>query len=73
MKFEIGQKIKIESSEGTFPKKTKTTKIGEIVEVTNKFIVIQYKNYRESYCIADFQQYNIFIRVKNEWIQLKIK
>lgn len=73
MKFEIGQKIKIESSEGTFPKKSKTTRIGEIVSVTKRVIVLKFKNYRESFSVADFQKYNIFIRANKKWIQLKIK
>jgi hypothetical protein len=73
MKFEIGQKIKIESSEGTFPKKSKTIKIGEIVSVTKRVIVLQFKNYKESLSVADFQKYNIFIRANKKWIQLKIK
>jgi len=73
MKFEVGQQIKVEGSEGTFPKKTKITKIGKIIDVTKKIIVIQYKNYRESFSIADFQQYEIFIRANSNWIKLKIK
>lgn len=73
MKFELGQQIKIEGSEGTFPKKSKITKIGKIVDVTKRIIVIQYKNYKESFSIADFQKYEIFIRNNNKWIQLTIK
>jgi len=73
MKFEVGQQIKIEGSEGTFPKKSKITKIGKIVDVTKRIIVIQYKNYKESFSIADFQKYEIFIRNNNKWIPLKIK
>lgn len=73
MKFEIGQKIKIESSEGTYPKKNKNIKIGEIVALTKRFIVIQYENYRESFSIGDFQRYKIFIRANRKWIQLNIK
>lgn len=72
MKFEVGQTIKVESSEGTFPKKSKTTKIGKIVYVTKRIIVIQYKNYRESFNIADFQRYAIFIRANNNWIKLRL-
>lgn len=73
MKFEKGQKIKIESIEGTYPKKIKNIKIGEIVEVTKRVIVLQYEHYRESFSVADFQKYNIFIRANKKWIQLKIK
>lgn len=73
MKFEIGQKIKIESSEGTFPKKSKVIKTGKIVAVTKRFIVIQYKNYRESFSISDFQQYKIYIRDNKKWVQLNVK
>lgn len=73
MKFKKGQTIKVEITEGTYPKKIKITKIGPIIEVTKRIIVIQYKNYRESFSIADFQQYNIFIRTNKNWMQLKIK
>ena len=73
MKFKKGQTIKVEIEEGTYPKKSKTTKIGEIAEVTKKIIVIQYKNYKESYSIADFQQYEIFIRENGNWVKLRIK
>jgi hypothetical protein len=73
MKFEVGQQIKVESIEGTFPKKSKTIKIGKIVEVTKRIIVIQYENYKESFSVADFQKYEIFIRTDNRWIRLKIK
>lgn len=73
MRFEKGQKIKIESAEEAGKKRLKTDKIGEIVEVTKRVIVLQYKNYRESLSIADFQKYKIFVRSKKKWIQLKIK
>lgn len=73
MKFEKGQTIKVEITEGTYPKKIKITKIGQIVEVTKRIIVIQYKNYRESFSIADFQQYDIYLRVNGKWDKLNIK
>ena len=73
MRFQVGQMIKVESNEGTYPKKSKITKIGKIVEVTKRFIVLQYKNYRESFSIADFQKYKIFIKANSKWVQLKIR
>lgn len=73
MKFEIGQKIKIESIEDSGRKRVKKDKIGEIVGVTSRVIVLQYKNYKESLSVADFQKYKIFIRADKKWIRLKIK
>lgn len=73
MKFEVGQTIKVEYSEGTYPEKKEVRKIGKIVEVTKRFIVIQYENYKESYIIADFKQYDIFIKLNKRWVQLKLK
>jgi outer membrane protein assembly factor BamA len=73
VEFKIGQKIKIESIEETGKKRLKTDKIGEIVEVTKRIIVLQFKNYRESLSVADFQRYKIFVRANKNWIQLKIK
>lgn len=73
MKFIIGQKIKIESIEEVGKKRIKKDKIGEIVEVTKRIIVLQYANYKESLSIADFQKYKIYLRVDKDWIRLKIK
>jgi len=73
MKFKIGQKIKVESIEEVGKKRLKKDKIGEIVSVTKRIIVLQYENYKESLSIADFQRYKIYIRANKKWVQLKIK
>lgn len=73
MKFEAGQKIKIECVEEVGKKRLKSNKIGEIVDVTKRIIVLQYKNYKESLSIADFQKYQIYLRVNKNWVRLKIK
>ena len=73
MKFEKGQKIKIENIEEVGKKRFKRERIGTIADVTKRIIVLQYENYRESLCIADFQKYKIFVRANETWIQLKIK
>ncbi|MDR3598426.1 hypothetical protein [Clostridium sp.] len=73
MKFEIGQKIKVESIEEVGKKRLKKDKIGEIVSVTKRIIVLQYEKYKESLSVADFQRYKIYIRANKNWVQLKIK
>ncbi|EKQ56289.1 MULTISPECIES: hypothetical protein [unclassified Clostridium] len=73
MKFEVGQKIKIERAEEVGKKRLKSNKIGEIVDVTKRIIVLQYENYKESLSVADFQKYKIYIRNNNNWVRLKIK
>lgn len=73
MKFEIGQKIKIEKSEEVGKRRLNSSKIGDIVSVTKGIIVIQYENYKESLSVADFQKYNIFLRSNGNWVKLKIK
>jgi hypothetical protein len=73
MKFEVGQKIKIEKSEEVGKRRLSSCKIGEIVSVTKRIIVLQYENYKESLSVADFQKYNIFVRANKKWIRLKIK
>ena len=74
MKFEIGQKIRVSRHEGN--KKTEENfriKIGSIVAVSRYNIVLQFKNYRESFSIADFQKYKIETKSNKKWVQLKIK
>ena len=74
MKLEAGQKIRVTRHEGE--KKTKEnlkTRIGTIVAKNERHVTVQFKNYRESFCIADFEQYKIEVRVDKQWIQLKIK
>lgn len=74
MKFEIGQKIRISRHEGN--KKTAEnfkTKIGFISAVSKHNIVLQFKNYKESFSLGDFQDYIIEIRTNKKWVQLKIK
>ena len=74
MKFETGQKIKISRHEGT--KKTEENfkiRIGTIYRVNDSHITVQFKNYRESFSIGDFQNYKIEIRNNKKWVQLQIK
>lgn len=73
MKFEVGQKIKIESIEDNGRKRVKKDKIGEIVSVTKRIIVLQYENYKESLSVSDFQKYKIFVRFNGNWVRLKVK
>lgn len=74
MIFTIGQKIRITRWEGTKAVKSHfKVRVGNIAAVSKNNITVQLENYRESFSISDFEQYDIEVRVDKKWIRLKIK
>lgn len=47
--MKVGDKVKITRME----ERVKRTKAGRVAVITNNFIVVQFKNYRESFKISD--------------------
>lgn len=63
-------KIKVFAENG----KLKGTKIGTIAITTDNFIVVQLKNYKESYSynlILSDSQVELSVKLNNEWIGLR--
>ena len=74
MKIEKGQKIRITRWEGTKAVKSHfKVRIGTIEAVNEYNFTVQFKNYRESFNVSDFQQYDIEVRVDKKWVKYKIK
>lgn len=73
MKLEIGQKIRISRYEGKKIKEHFKSEIGTIIAKSSHNITVQFKNFKESFCVADFEQYQIEVRVDKKWVRIKIK
>ena len=76
MKIEVGKKVKLEHhgiTKGGVVGKKDDARIGEVAEVKEHYIVIQFENYKECILKADLiapKEWILYVRKDKEWVQV---
>lgn len=74
MKLKIGEKVRVTYKRGHGNHVVKIQKIGEILYINTKFIVVKFEKYKESFNITDMvTQGDKFLEVRRhkQWIKIE--
>lgn len=76
MKLKIGDKVRVTYKRGHGNNVIERRKIGEIMYLNTRFIVVKFKNHKESFCIADIVapiDKVLEVRKNEQWTEIERK